>query len=93
MLTSASTKAKLRHLYSPMTDSDVSEVNVVLTADVPCSIEAISDSLTKLSTDRVTVPIVGSGVGGLPKLIQHLQQRLTLLWLTLTFVLMLLLVK
>lgn len=48
-----------------MTEGDVSEVNVVLKADVQGSIEAISDSLTKLSTDEVKVKIVGSGVGGI----------------------------
>ncbi|CAM4359436.1 translation initiation factor IF-2 [Pseudoalteromonas ostreae] len=58
-------KAKLENMFTNMTDGDVSEVNVVLKADVQGSIEAISDSLTKLSTDEVKVKIVGSGVGGI----------------------------
>ena len=58
-------KAKLENMFSHMTEGDVSEVNVVLKADVQGSIEAISDSLTKLSTDEVKVKIVGSGVGGI----------------------------
>mgnify|MGYP002226240723 CR=1 FL=1 len=41
------------------------EVNVVLKADVQGSVEAISDSLLKLSTDEVKVKIIGSGVGGI----------------------------
>ena len=44
-------KAKLENMFTNMTEGDVSEVNVVLKADVQGSIEAISDSLTKLSTD------------------------------------------
>jgi translation initiation factor IF-2 len=58
-------KAKLENMFTNMTEGDVSEVNVVLKADVQGSIEAISDSLTKLSTDEVKVKIVGSGVGGI----------------------------
>ena len=58
-------KAKLENMFTNMTEGDVSEVNVVLKADVQGSIEAIADSLTKLSTDEVKVKIVGSGVGGI----------------------------
>ncbi|MAJ40212.1 MAG: translation initiation factor IF-2, partial [Pseudoalteromonadaceae bacterium] len=58
-------KAKLENMFTNMAEGDVSEVNVVLKADVQGSIEAISDSLTKLSTDEVKVKIVGSGVGGI----------------------------
>ncbi|MBB1293736.1 translation initiation factor IF-2 [Pseudoalteromonas sp. SR41-4] len=58
-------KAKLENMFTNMTEGNVSEVNVVLKADVQGSIEAISDSLTKLSTDEVKVKIVGSGVGGI----------------------------
>ncbi|WP_046005487.1 translation initiation factor IF-2 [Pseudoalteromonas rubra] len=58
-------KAKLENMFTNMTEGDVSEVNVVLKADVQGSIEAISDSLVKLSTDEVKVKIVGSGVGGI----------------------------
>jgi translation initiation factor IF-2 len=48
-----------------MTEGEVSELNIVLKADVQGSVEAISDSLLKLSTDEVKVKIVGSGVGGI----------------------------
>jgi translation initiation factor IF-2 len=58
-------KAKLENMFTNMAEGDISEVNVVLKADVQGSIEAISDSLTKLSTDEVKVKIVGSGVGGI----------------------------
>ncbi|MAD89390.1 MAG: translation initiation factor IF-2 [Pseudoalteromonas sp.] len=58
-------KAKLENMFSNMTEGDVSEVNVVLKADVQGSVEAISDALVKLSTDEVKVKIVGTGVGGI----------------------------
>ncbi|MWN31673.1 translation initiation factor IF-2 [Gilliamella sp. Pra-s65] len=58
-------KAKLENMFSNMTEGDVSELNIVLKADVQGSTEAISDSLLKLSTDEVKVKIIGSGVGGI----------------------------
>ena len=58
-------KSKLENMFSDMAEGEVSEVNVVLKSDVQGSLEAISDSLTKLSTDEVKVKIIGSGVGGI----------------------------
>ncbi|GAA4495990.1 translation initiation factor IF-2 [Pseudaeromonas paramecii] len=58
-------KAKLENMFSNMTEGEVSELNVVLKADVQGSTEAICDSLLKLSTDEVKVKIIGSGVGGI----------------------------
>ncbi|NHI00354.1 MULTISPECIES: translation initiation factor IF-2 [Oceanimonas] len=58
-------KAKLENMFANMSEGEVAEVNLVLKADVQGSIEAISDSLMKLSTDEVKVKIVGSGVGGI----------------------------
>ncbi len=58
-------KAKLENMFANMESGDVSDLNIVLKADVQGSIEAISDSLTKLSTSEVKVNIVGSGVGGI----------------------------
>ncbi|WP_068714917.1 translation initiation factor IF-2 [Vibrio tritonius] len=58
-------KAKLENMFSNMAAGDVAELNIVLKADVQGSVEAISDSLRKLSTDEVKVNIVGSGVGGI----------------------------
>lgn len=58
-------KAKLENMFANMETGDVSELNVVMKADVQGSVEAISDSLTKLSTDEVRVNIIGSGVGGI----------------------------
>ena len=58
-------KAKLENMFANMASGEVSELNIVLKADVQGSVEAIAESLAKLSTDEVKVNIVGSGVGGI----------------------------
>ncbi|MCG6283504.1 translation initiation factor IF-2, partial [Vibrio diabolicus] len=58
-------KSKLDNMFSNMAAGDVAELNIVLNADVQGSVEAIADSLLKLSTEEVKVNIVGSGVGGI----------------------------
>lgn len=58
-------KAKLENMFANMAEGDVSELNIVLKADVQGSVEAITESLLKLSTDEVKVKIIGSGVGGI----------------------------
>jgi len=58
-------KAKLENMFASMAEGDISEVNVVIKSDVQGSLEAISDSLIKLSTDEVKVKIIGSGVGAI----------------------------
>ncbi|WP_420933050.1 translation initiation factor IF-2 [Alteromonas sp. A081] len=58
-------KAKLENMFANMASGDVSDLNIVLKADVQGSVEAIAESLTKLSTSEVKVNIVGSGVGGI----------------------------
>lgn len=58
-------KAKLENMFADMAAGEAAELNVVLKADVQGSVEAISDSLVKLSTEEVKVNIIGSGVGGI----------------------------
>ncbi|WP_348733427.1 translation initiation factor IF-2 [Rheinheimera texasensis] len=58
-------KAKLENMFANMTEGDVAELNIVLKADVQGSVEAISESLSRLSTDEVKIRIIGSGVGGI----------------------------
>lgn len=58
-------KAKLENMFANMGAGDVSELNIVLKADVQGSVEAITESLLKMSTDEVRVNIIGSGVGGI----------------------------
>lgn len=80
-------------MFANMTEGEVHEVNIVLKADVQGSVEAISDSLLKLSTDEVKVKIIGSGVGGITETDATSQQHPTRFWLASTFVPMPLRVK
>ncbi len=58
-------KAKLDNMFANMESGEISELNIVLKADVQGSLEALCDSLVKLSTDEVKVSIIGRGVGGI----------------------------
>jgi translation initiation factor IF-2 len=64
--------AKLDNLFTQMEQGEVSNLNILLKADVQGSAEALRDSLTKLSTDEVKVNIVASGVGGIKESDVHL---------------------
>lgn len=57
--------ANLEGLFDRMRTVDQAILNIVLKADVQGSVEAIIDSLVKLSTDEVKVRIVSNGVGGI----------------------------
>ena len=57
--------AKLENMFTQMESGDVKTINIILKADVQGSVEAISESLKKLSTDEVKVNIVADGVGGI----------------------------
>ncbi|MBO2631985.1 translation initiation factor IF-2 [Shewanella algae] len=58
-------KSKLENMFANMTEGEVKELNIVLKSDVQGSLEAIVDSLTRLSTEEVKVNIIASGVGAL----------------------------
>ena len=58
-------KTKLQGMFDVMADGAVSEVNVLIKADVQGSSEAIRESLEKLSTDEVRAKLVSTGVGGI----------------------------
>ena len=57
--------AKLEDMFSQMGQGEVSTLNMVVKADVQGSMEALRESLTKLSTHEVQVKLIGSGVGGI----------------------------
>jgi len=57
--------AKLENMFAQMEGGKLSELNVILKADVQGSLEALTDALTRLSTDEVAVKIVASGIGGI----------------------------
>ncbi|MCP5416642.1 MAG: translation initiation factor IF-2 [Chromatiaceae bacterium] len=57
--------SKMEDFFAQMTEGEVNYVNLVLKADVQGSVEALRDSLTKLSTEEVKVKLVAAGVGGI----------------------------
>ena len=62
---SRGTKVSLEDLFTQIQQGDVQELNIVLKADTQGSIEAIKQSLEKLSTDEVRVNIIRTAVGGI----------------------------
>ena len=57
--------ANLTDVFSQLDQSKSNVLNILLKADVQGSAQALSDSLTNLSTDEVSVKIISSGVGGI----------------------------
>jgi translation initiation factor IF-2 len=57
--------AKLENMFEQMGESGVKTLTLIIKADVQGSYEALSQALTKLSTDEVKVNIVHAGVGGI----------------------------
>ncbi len=57
--------ARLDNMFNRMGKEEVGILNILFKADVQGSVEALKDSLTKLSTDEVQVKIIASGVGGI----------------------------
>ncbi len=59
----ASSKITLEDLYTQIQQGKIKELNVILKADVQGSVEAIKDSLNKISTAEVKVSFIHTGVG------------------------------
>ncbi len=57
--------AKLENMFDQMGESGVKTLTLIVKADVQGSYEALSQALTKLSTDEVKVNIVHAAVGGI----------------------------
>ncbi len=57
--------ANLQNLFENMGKDDQLQVNLLIRADVQGSVEALRDSLEKLSNEEVKVNIVASGVGAI----------------------------
>ena len=57
--------AKLDDVFSQIKGGEKASLNLVVKADVKGSFEAIRDSLEKLSTDEVSIRVVGGGVGSI----------------------------
>ena len=56
---------KLDEVFSKMSAGEVATLNLVIKTDVRGSLEALRDSLIKLSNDEVQVKVVYGGVGGI----------------------------
>ena len=61
------TKAKLSldALFSQIQAGNVKELNIIVKADVQGSVEAVKQSLTKLSNEEVVVKVIHGGVGAI----------------------------
>ena len=62
---SQTTKISLDNLFEKISEEDVKELNIVVKTDVKGSVEALNQSLLKLSTNEVKISIIHSGVGGI----------------------------
>ena len=58
-----SSRLSLDKLFERMQEGEVKDLNLIIKADVHGSIEALTDSLTKLSNDEVNVNVVHSATG------------------------------
>ncbi len=59
------TKVTLESFFAAKAQEEVKTLNLVLKADVHGSLEAVTDSVRKLSTDEVKVHIVHGGIGAI----------------------------
>ncbi|HBQ63729.1 MAG TPA: translation initiation factor IF-2, partial [Clostridiales bacterium] len=60
---SVSAKVSLDDLFTQINEGKVKELNIIVKADVQGSVEAVKQSLEKLSSDQVKVRIIHGGVG------------------------------
>ena len=58
-------KMSLDDLFSQIQSGNVKELNIIVKADVQGSVEAVKQSLVKLSNDEVVVKIIHGGVGAI----------------------------
>lgn len=59
----ATAKVSLEDLFKHIQEGDVKELNIIVKADVQGSVEAVRQSLLKLSNDEVKVKVIHGGVG------------------------------
>ena len=58
-------RMSLDDFFSQMGDADVKDLNIVIKADVQGSVQAVKQSLEKLSNDEVAVRVIHGGVGAI----------------------------
>ncbi|MFT5871607.1 MAG: translation initiation factor IF-2 [Clostridium sp.] len=61
----SSNRVSMENLYSQIQEGSVKELGVIVKADVAGSVEAVRQSLEKLSTENVKVRVIHSGVGAI----------------------------
>lgn len=61
----SSSKVSLDDFFKHMQDAEIKELNLIIRGDVQGSIEALSQSLLKLSTDEVKVNVIHGAVGAI----------------------------
>ncbi len=59
------TKLSLEDLYKKIQSGEVKDLNVIVKGDVQGSVEAVGETLRKLSTDAVRLNVIHSGVGAI----------------------------
>ena len=59
----AKQKVTLDNLFSQLSEGDLKTLNIIVKADVQGSVEAVRDSLEKLSNEEVKVSVIHGGVG------------------------------
>ncbi|MGE5787556.1 MAG: translation initiation factor IF-2 [Myxococcales bacterium] len=65
LMPSAGPRLTLEELYKAMKDTEQLELKVIVKADVHGSVEAVSDALVRLSTDKVKVTVVHAAAGAI----------------------------
>ena len=60
----ATSRVTLDNLFSQMEEGKLKQLNLIVKADVQGSVEAVKQSLEKLSNDEVKVKVIHSNVGG-----------------------------
>ncbi len=60
-----SSRVTLDQLHQQIKEGEVKELRIILKADVGGSAEVLSDTLQKLSTDKVKIRVIHSGVGAI----------------------------
>ena len=65
LLEETKSKMSLDDLFSQIKEGNLKELNIVVKADVQGSVEALKQSLLKLSNDEVVIKIIHGGVGAI----------------------------
>ncbi|NLB20869.1 MAG: translation initiation factor IF-2 [Clostridium sp.] len=61
----SNTRVSLEDLYNQVKEGKIKELPIIIKADVQGSIEALKNSLEKLSTDEIKVRVIHGGVGAI----------------------------